>query len=156
MKPLSSTWAFSCLALLIISCLFPAREATAQEPVPELFSGERRVFVANGYSTTRNWPTVLQRKVDRYFDNQKVIEVINAYKSGHPISKWIDVTTGEPLGPWTKELLPALQSDLSVPTVLLAQQSLQWVFSDNRTMGIVDENDTARIEQGADAIQLYA
>lgn len=154
MKRYSSIGASFFSAIFFLTIFFGLSEASAQS-TPELFSGERRVFVTNGYSTTRHWPDILQRKLNRYFGGQQTIEVINSYKSGHPISKWIDLDTGEPLGPWGKEVVPALQSDPSVPTVLLAQQSLQWVFSDDRLEGIEDENDTARIEQGADAIQMY-
>ena len=123
---------------------------------PELFNGERRVFVANGYSTTRNWPDVLQRKLDRYHNNQRVIEVINTYRSGTPIAKWIDVETGERLSKWKKTLQPVLEGETQSPVILLAQQSLQWVFSDDRFEGINGPNDAVRIEQGADAIELYA
>lgn len=129
--------------------------AIAQNTTPELFTGERRVFVANGYSTTRNWPNVLQRKVNKYYNGEQVIEVINTYESGTPIAKWIDVNTGERLSKWKKNLQPALESETEFPVILLAQQSLQWVFGDDRTEGVSGPNDTARINQGADAIALF-
>lgn len=113
------------------------------------------MFVANGYSTTRNWPAVLQRKVNKYYEGREVIEVINTYESGTPIAKWVDVNTGERLNKWRKTLQPALEKEQNYPVILLAQQSLQWVYSEDRNEGVRDANDTERINQGADAISLY-
>lgn len=125
------------------------------QSTPELFSGERRLFVANGYSTTRNWPDILQRKLNRYHGGQEIIEVVNTYESGTPIAKWLDLDAGERDSKWKKTLQPVLESETVYPVILLAQQSLQWVFSDDRLEGIEDENDLTRIEMGADAIEMY-
>ena len=148
------------LMVLLIGVMFivsgvSVHKSSAQGVPPELFSGERRVFVANGYSTTRNWPAVLQRKIDRYYDGQRVIEVVNTYRSGTPIAKWIDVNTGERLSKWKKYLQPVLEEENQSPVIVLAQQSLQWVFSEDRLVGIEGAQDVSRIEQGADAIELY-
>ncbi len=143
------------LVLFCILFLSNRQPVQAQSSPPELFSGERRVFVANGYSTTRNWPSILQRKLNRYFNGQQVIEVINTYESGTPIAKFIDLDAMERDSKWKKTLQPALESEPNFPVILLAQQSLQWVFSENRLEGITGPNDTRRIEQGADAIAFY-
>ncbi|MEM8489004.1 MAG: PKD domain-containing protein [Bacteroidota bacterium] len=113
------------------------------------------MFVANGYSTTRNWPSVLQRKLNRYFNNTQVIEVINTYESGTPIAKWIDLDAQARDNKWRKTLQPALASEPDFPVILLAQQSLQWVFGEDRLEGITSSTDQRRIDQGADAIALY-
>lgn len=146
---------FVYLMLIFAPMVVHINEVHAQSAVPELFSGERRVFVANGYSTTRNWPAVLQRKLNRYYNGQQVIEVINTYESGTPIAKWIDLTAGERDNKWRKTLQPALASGNGDPVILLAQQSLQWVYGEDRNEGILGPNDVERIEQGADAIELY-
>ncbi len=84
------------------------------------------------------------------------MEVVNTYESGTPISKWIDLDAGERDSKWKKTLQPVLQGETQSPVILLAQQSLQWVFSDDRFEGIESENDATRIAQGADAIEMYA
>lgn len=155
MKRLKPSCLFSlAFCLTIFSGILPASDTFAQN-TPELFSGERRLVVANGYSTTRNWPDVLQRKLNRYNGSQ-IMEVVNTYESGTPIAKWLDLDAGERDSKWKKTLQPVLESETTYPVILLAQQSLQWVFSDDRLEGIENENDTARIEAGADAIQMYA
>ena len=65
------------IAIFLILLTIPSTvaESQAQSSSPELFSGERRVFVTNGYSTTRNWPAILQRKVNRYYEGEQIIEV---------------------------------------------------------------------------------
>ena len=151
-KPSVQTW-LACGLFLLIS-LLPAQLTSAQS-TPEIFSGERRLIVANGYSTTRHWPDVLQRKLDRYYGG-RVLEVVNTYESGTPISKWIDLDAGVRDSKWKKTLQPVLQGETQDPVILLAQQSLQWVFSDDRFEGIESENDLTRINQGADAIEMYA
>ncbi len=144
------------LAFSLVSIFgFVSAPVSQAQLVPELFSGERRLFVANGYSTTRHWPDVLQRKLNRYYNGEQIIEVVNTYESGTPIAKWIDLDAGERDNKWNKTLKPALESETVYPVILLAQQSLQWTFSDDRLEGIEGENDTARIEIGADAIQIY-
>ena len=79
---------------------------------------------------------------------------MGATKGGTPIAKWIDVKTGQPRDAWVKVLKPKLRQSEDTPTIVLAQQSLQWVFGE-RTAGIADKNDADRIKQGADAIAEY-
>ncbi len=96
---------------------------------------------------------MLQRKLDRYFGGKRIIEVKTALKGGTPIAKWMDVKTGKPLGPW-KRITDALKSKQDRPAILLAQQSLQWVWEDQR-VGIDGPDDRKRIKEGADAIEKY-
>jgi hypothetical protein len=117
------------------------------------FDGTPRTFVVNGYSTSFRWPNVLQRKLDKFFDGKRVIEVKLATQGGTPIAKWMNVETGEPLPPWNLKLRPLL-SEQECPTIVLAQQSLQWVFED-RADGIRNAKDAANIRKGVRAIQGY-
>ena len=68
--------------------------------VLDLFDGKPRTLVVNGYSTSFQWPGMLQRKLDRYFDGRRVIEVKSATQGGTPIARWIDIETGQPREPW--------------------------------------------------------
>jgi len=126
---------------------------SASVPDPRLFTGEARAFVVNGYSTSFVWPGMLQRKLDRHFDGDRVIEVVEATEPGTPIARWMDPDTGEPKEPWRETLAPALDRD--VPVVALAQQSLQWAFGE-RHEGIRGVDDEERIERGADVLERYA
>jgi hypothetical protein len=120
----------------------------------KIFDGKAKTVVVNGYSTSFQWPKLLQRKFDRFFDGKRVIEVKSATKGGTPIAKWMDVKTGNPLRPWNQTLKPALEQSENA-TIVLAQQSLQWAFGD-RTAGIEGKDDQKRIKVGADIIQRYA
>ena len=119
----------------------------------QIFTGEDRVFVVNGYSTSRDWPGLLQRKLDRYFDGDSPIRVVNTWESRSPIDDWINTNTDERTALWEENLAPALDRD--VPVVALAQQSLQGVYGDY-SVGIRGSDDDERIQQGADAIETYA
>ncbi len=147
--------AVSFLALGFNLLTFTAVLPASAQNTPELFTGERRLVVANGYSTTRHWPDVLQRKLNRYYNGEQIMEVVNTYESGTPIAKWIDLDAGERDSKWKKTLQPVLESETQHPVILLAQQSLQWAFSEDRLEGIEGPEDAARIETGADAIQMY-
>ena len=120
----------------------------------KLFDGEPKALVVNGYSTSFQWPKILQRKLDNYFDGNRVIEVKLATQGGTPIAKWINLETGQPLAPWIQKLRPLLK-DKKQPTLVLAQQSLQWAFGD-RSAGIRSAQDTGNIRKGAGAIKKYA
>ena len=120
----------------------------------KLFDGEPKALVVNGYSTSFQWPKILQRKLDNYFDGNRVIEVKLATQGGTPIAKWINLETGQPLAPWIQQLRPLLK-DKKQPTLVLAQQSLQWAFGD-RSAGIRNAQDTGNIRKGAGAIKKYA
>jgi len=131
-----------------------ARRGKVGDDQIKIFDGRPKTIVVNGYSTSLRWPDLLQRKLDRHFDRKRVLLVKPATKAGTPIAKWINVDTGEPLRPWLNTLRPALQDSAETPTIVLAQQSLQWVFGD-RSKGIRDANDEKRIEQGVDALEKY-
>jgi len=120
----------------------------------KIFDGKPKLIVVNGYSTSFLWPDFLQRKLDRYFDGRRVLTVVKAVKGGTPVAKWIDVKTGQPRRPWLKVLGPALKQAGDRPVIVLAQQSLQWVFG-GRAEGIAGPNDAERIRQGADALEKY-
>jgi hypothetical protein len=121
----------------------------------KLLDGTAKVFVVNGYSTSRQWPQILQRKLDRYFDGKRVIEVRSAIKGGTPIARWINVETAEPLPSWRRIIKPALQRRDDRATVVLAQQSLQWAYGE-RFEGVRGPDDQQRVKQGADVLRRYA
>ncbi|QDT03781.1 EF hand [Rubripirellula lacrimiformis] len=139
--------------LLCASAVGCASSVRGQDAAPEWFDGKPRTFVVNGYSTSYHWPAMLQRKLDRYFDGKRIIEVKSATQGSTPIAKWMNVKTGQPLKPWTTKLRPLL-NDQSRPTIVLAQQSLQWAFG-GRSVGIRDKNDRVAIRQGAEVMKVY-
>ena len=114
-----------------------------------------KTIIINGYSTSRDWPGVLQRKLDRFYDGEQIITVKKAIKGGTPIAGWMNRETGEPKKTWVDILRPALQSVSDGPVIVLAQQSLQWRAGKNDE-GIRGADDSVRIEQGADAISKYS
>ncbi|UCG56814.1 MAG: hypothetical protein JSU70_18350 [Phycisphaerales bacterium] len=83
-----------------------------------------------------------------------MLQDVSATKGGTSIAKWINVETGEPLPPWVNIPRPKLQEHKDVPVIVLAQQSLKWVFG-RRTEGIRNADDSQRIGQGADALEKY-
>ncbi len=119
----------------------------------KIFDDKSKTIVVNGYSTSFQWPRMLQEKLDRMYDGKRVLTVRPATKGGIPIAKWINVETGEPSKAWREILRPKLADDKE-PVIVLAQQSLQWAFGDRRA-GIRDANDKERIKQGADALEKY-
>ena len=145
------SWVITSLVVLPATLVFAQ---TAEQEKLDWFDGETRTFVVNGYSTSFQWPAVLQRKLDRYFEGKRVIEVKSATHGGTPIARWINIETGEPLQPWTLKLRPLLNSKAQ-PTIVLGQQSLQWVFGD-RANGIRNDQDTVNLRKGADALQRYS
>ena len=120
----------------------------------KIFDGKPKVIVVNGYSTSFHWPRILQRKLDRYFNGNHPIKVKQATKGGTPVAKWLDVKTGQPLRAWLTVLRPMLREAEETPVILLAQQSLQWVF-DQRQEGIRNADDKERIQKGANALEKY-
>jgi len=121
----------------------------------EIFDGRRKVIVVNGYSTSFHWPAILQRKLDRYCGGKRVVQVRRATRGGTPIAKWIDVNTGKPREPWSIVRKALQRPDKATPVIVLAQQSLQWVYGE-RTEGIRNKEDRERIHRGADALEKYA
>jgi len=133
----------------LLTYVAPAASGSALE----LLNGEDRLIVVNGYSTSFDWPDLLQRKLDRYFEGKRIVEVVSATQAGSPIARWINLDTGEPRSPWEK-ITQALQARGDRPVIVLGQQSLQWVFGD-RDAGIQSDEDAERIRQGASAIRTY-
>ena len=137
-----------------VAGLAAAEETTESAPIA-IFDGKPKLLVVNGYSTSFRWPAMLQRKLDRYFDGDSPVRVESAVRPGTPIARWIDVETGEPKGPWGDIVQPALANAKDQPVVVLAQQSLQWVFG-GQAEGIRGPDDGERISRGADALEKYA
>lgn len=133
----------------------PAGGDDQNSPELRLFDGRPRLLVVHGYSTSRQWPQVLQRKLDRYFEGRRVIEVRSVIRGGTPIAKWMNPETGEPSAAWVGRLRPALENNGERPVIVLAQQSLQWVFGE-RGAGIRSADDQERIAEGADVLRRYA
>ena len=141
-------------AVVLVGCATTVSAQQSSNRGLKLFDGEPKALVVNGYSTSFQWPKILQRKLDNYFDGNRVIEVKLATQGGTPIAKWINLETGQPLAPWIQKLRPLLK-DKKQPTLVLAQQSLQWAFGD-RSAGIRSAQDTGNIRKGAGAIKKYA
>lgn len=140
-----------CVLLAVYSATASGQQSSNSDL--KLFDRKPKMFIVNGYSTSFQWPKVLQRKLDKYFDDKRVIEVKSATKGGTPIAKWMDINTGKPLPPWTQKLSPLLK-DKKQPIVVLSQQSLQWVFGSRRD-GIQNVRDAKNIQTGAVAIKRY-
>lgn len=138
---------------LLVVLWVGADSAFAQEEL-RIFDGKPKTLVVNGYSTSYHWPRMLERKLDRYLGRDRVVRVGRALRGGTPIAKWIDVKTGRPLPPWEERVRPALARQDGRPVIVLAQQSLQWVFGERR-VGIRNDQDDKHIRQGADAMQKY-
>ena len=142
------------LTALALACAAPLLHGASDGPGVRIFDGEPKLIVVNGYSTSFRWPDLLQRKLDRQAGAKGVLVVRKATAPGTPIAKWIDVETGEPLQPWLDTLRPALQQDDGEPVIVLAQQSLQWVFGP-QAESIRGDGDAERIGKGADVMQRY-
>jgi hypothetical protein len=133
----------------------PTHPTHAGEVNAKLFSGKPVLVVVNGYSTSYHWPAMLQRKLDRYHEGKRVVEVVSTLQGGTPIAKWMDADTGAPKGPWTNKLVPALKAKGDRQAVVLCQQSLQWALGADRTKGIDSQEDAAAIARGAEVIGRY-
>ena len=119
----------------------------------KILNGDARLIVVNGYSTSFQWPTVLQAKLDRFFGGKSPVEVVRATRGGSPIARWMNVETGRPTPIWDT-LTKALESRGDRPAIVLAQQSLQRAFGDRRA-GIDGPGDEADIRRGADTVRRY-
>ena len=141
--------------------MLPSHSPAEQKDSFKLFSGEPRLFIVQGYSTSFHWPYLLKQKLDRHFNSKHNIEIKRATRGGTPIAKWVDTKTGERKKPWINIIQPTLASKGDRPAVILAQQSLQWVFGEQnkglgeRNQGIRSADDTERITKGAQAIRTY-
>jgi hypothetical protein len=140
--------------LLCLVLLCAGASAKAPPSRLPILDGESKLLLINGYSTSFHWPEILQRKLERHAGGAGPIAVVPVTLGKSPIARWIDVETGKPREPWAR-LRQALAGKGDRPAIVLAQQSLQWVFGERRE-GIRDEQDADRIAQGADALQTYA
>ena len=145
--------------ILLFAFSYPAVMCSAQAKShePSIFSGEPRLLIVHGYSTSAHWWAFLQHKIDRYMGGpeKRVVEVQLCNKGGTPIAKWMNVETGELSDAWQRRFTPMIQAEKGKrPVIVLAQQSLQFVYSD-RKAGIRNADDTQRIQRGADIIEKY-
>ena len=150
------------LGMLFLQAALPFSltvSAAHAEESPEIFNGQPRLLIVHGYSTSHHWWAFLQRKIDRYSGgaSKRKIEVQLCNKGGTPIAKWMNVKTGERSEAWKRMFTPMIQAEKGKRSVIvLAQQSLQWVFPGPRTAGIRNADDRERIQLGAKAITDYA
>jgi len=145
------------LVLLAVSYPVALRAAQDEPDALKIFSGEPRLLIVHGYSTSAHWWAFLQHKIDRYMrgPSNRVVEVQLCNKGGTPIAKWMNVETGEPSDAWRSRFTPMIQAEKGKrPVIVLGQQSLQWAFTD-RAAGIRNNQDTQRIQRGADIIEQY-
>jgi hypothetical protein len=139
--------------------LFLTQVIAETEGDAKLFSGEPRLVIVHGYSTSAHWWAFLQRKIDRYMQGaeKRVVEVQLCNKGGTPIARWMDVTTGERSDAWNQLFTPMIQAEKGKrPVIVLAQQSLQFIYPADRRAGIRNADDKERIQRGADVIEQYA
>ena len=129
--------------------------ATADVQRISIFDGQPKTIIVNGYSTSFQWPILLQRRLDRYFSGKRVLTVVPAIMGATPIAKWINVETGKRSQAYLDMLLPKLKRYEKETVIVLAQQSLQGVYGLPEE-GIRSETDEERIRQGADALEKYA
>jgi len=141
------------LLLILALCVVVYGEGGKSDPAKlRIFDGTAKTIVVNGYSTSFQWPRLLQDKLDRMCNGERILTVKPALKGGTPVVGWIDVKTGRPSQAWLKILRPKLRDDR--PVIVLAQQSLQGVFG-RPAEGIGGPDDKERIRQGADALEKY-
>ena len=101
----------------------------------------------------------MQRKIDRYITgaDKRVVEVQLCNKGGTPIARWMNVQTGERSEAWKQQFTPMIQAEKGKrPVIVLAQQSLQIIYPEDRRAGIRNAEDKDRIQRGAEAIEKYA
>lgn len=132
-----------------------AEQPTERDNQLRIFDGEPKIVIVNGYSTSFHWPKLLAAKLRKYSGGSSPIRIEKATAGGTPIARWIDLKSGKPARSWTTKLRPKLEEAGDTPTIVLCQQSLQWVWGE-RTAGIRNAEDEVRIEQGAAAIEKYA
>lgn len=146
------------LAALFCSPVAFSGEKSAGPEAIEIFTGQPRLLIVHGYSTSAHWWAFLQRKIDRSMGGpeKRVVEVRPCNKGGTPIARWMNPATGEPSGAWQQRLTPMIQREKGRrPVIVLAQQSLQWAYG-QRQAGIRSADDLERIRRGADVIEQYA
>ena len=156
-RPLRSAVITGSVVLSLIIFAQSAQPSPAAEDI-KIFSGQPRLLIVHGYSTSAHWWAFLQRKIDRYMGGpeKRVVEVKLCNKGGTPIAKWMDVQTHERSNAWTQMFTPIIQAEQGKrPVIVLCQQSLQWAFAEGRGAGIRNKDDRQRILRGADVLQQY-
>ena len=150
------TWRAVVPATAVVTCLLLSPAATVSAQDAKILDGKPKRLVVHGYSTSYVWPGLLQKKLDRYFQEngggESPVRVESAVRGGTPVAGWIDVRTGEPKPPWAEITTPKLQGD--TPVVVLCQQSLQRTYGPSAE-GIRGPFDAERIHFGADAMEKY-
>ena len=123
-----------------------------------IFAGGPRLLIVHGYSTSQHLWAFLQRKIDRYMGgaDTRVVEVQLCNKGGTPISRWMNIETGQRSEAWKVMLTPMIQAEKGRrPVIVLCQQSLQGAYPPNFADGIRNADDAKRIARGADALRQY-
>jgi hypothetical protein len=126
-----------------------------------VLDGKKKTFVVVGYSTSFQWPGVVQKMLDEHAGEAGVYKVCNAAVSGSPVAKWLGMTNERDRQRTFDKMVREYFEPGSrlggapKPTVALCQQSLQWVFGEQRE-GIRNAEDSERIGQGADAFMKLA
>jgi hypothetical protein len=121
-----------------------------------VLDGTEKSFVVIGYSTSFQWPAVLQKMLDTHAKKKGIYHVHNAAVAGAPVAKWIGRTnTTDRENTFDKMANDFFSPATSIeegpkPSVALMQQSLQWIYGD-QAEGIRSSEDAERIEAGADA-----
>ncbi len=133
-------------------------ESTGQGPV---LDGNKKSFVVVGYSTSYQWPGILQKMLDEHAGKEGTYKMLNAAVSGSSVGKWLGIT-GEEHRQRTFDAMvnsyfePGEKLEgAHKPSVALLQQSLQFVYEE-RTDGIRSADDSERIKIGADAFMKLA
>ena len=121
-----------------------------------VLNGEEKSFVVIGYSTSFQWPDILQNMLDEHAGGPGVYKVHNASVGSSPVATWLGKLAAED----REKTFGKMAQDFFVPgeglaggvkpSVALLQQSLQWIYAE-RDAGIRSAEDAERIEQGADA-----
>ena len=120
-----------------------------------ILTGDKKSMVVVGYSTSYQWPGVLQKMLDEHSGQKGLYTVHNAAVSGSPVAKWLGLTKASDRKKTFDKMVQAFfepgerLEGAPKPTLAFFQQSLQWVYG-NHTQGIRAANDAERIEQGAD------
>ncbi len=149
---------FLAVAVITFGSLL-ARAEAGQNPAPML-DGQTKSFVVVGYSTSFQWPDMLQFMLDQHVGKPGVYHVLNAAAGGAPVAFWTEGSDHfeRTYAKMVRDYLSdeaERRGDRPRPTVALCQQSLQGTFGNFRE-GIRGADDRERIEKGADALQTLA
>ncbi len=146
------------ICILLSACSFIGSGGSEEQTLEQslkILDDNPKLILVNGYSTSFKWPDLLQRKLIRYYEGRECpLKVERITKGGTPISRWIDVETGEPRSPWEKIVRPGMAKAEGRPVIVLCQQSLQFIWGRGQE-GIRSAEDGERIQQGTDAMDKY-